>query len=373
MVSFSSPLLLNPKNFSSLQRTPWAGPLLAAGIKSDVVDDPKQAIGESWEFSCDLALPSKLAGSDTLLVDAIAANPSDALSPGLVKAGRSQCEVLVKLLNADTPLSLQIHPADDNKFLSAKQCGKPESWLILDAEPGAGLYLGFSKSMSLGEIETHLIQKTFTKELLHFVPVKPGDFFEIAPGVPHAIGPGTVILEPQRIDPGKTGMTWRLWDWNRLYDKSGKLDLAGGSPRDLHIKESLSLLQPEKQVGDAYVTTLRKTPVLKANASGATIKIFPSNGHYQVLMIEIAPAGSVVMNQKSGFAALSIMKGRIQASNVAGERKSSITMSKGQCAFVPWKCLGQKMLNTSREIAKFSWIIPAGNGTQEHHGEVFEI
>ena len=47
--------------------------------------------------------------------------------------------------------------------------------------------------------------------------VKPGDYFEIEPGVTHAIGPGVTLLEPQRIIKGQSGKTYRLWDWGRKY------------------------------------------------------------------------------------------------------------------------------------------------------------
>lgn len=372
MVSFDSPLLLDPTNFSSLKQTPWAGDLLAKGIKSDQATDAHQLIGESWEFSCDAQMPSRFAASTETLSALIASNPADALSPDLVAAGRSQCDLMVKLINARTPLSLQIHPSDDHPFLANSECGKPESWLILAAEPDAGLYLGFSKVLALATIEHQLATNTFDAASLHFVPVKPGDFFEIAPGVPHAIGPGIVVLEPQRIHPGKSGKTWRLWDWNRLYDASGNLDLERGKPRELHVKPSLSLLKPEEQVGETYVATLRRTPQIVTTAGRATVKIFPANDHYQVLMIELAPAGSIVMTQASGFAAMTLLNGRIQSTTINADRKKSITMSKGQSAFVPWKSFGQKIENSSRVPAMFSWIIPAGVGTVKHGGTVFE-
>lgn len=372
MVSFESPLLLDPTNFSPLQQTPWAGDLLAKGIKSDQVTEASQLIGESWEFSCDAQMPSRSAAGDETLAELIATNPADALSPGLVAAGRHQCDLMVKLINAHTPLSLQIHPADGNPFLAANECGKPESWLVLAAEPEAGLYLGFSKALPVTTIEQQLATHSFDKASLHFVPVKPGDFFEIAPGVPHAIGPGIIILEPQRIHPGKSGKTWRLWDWNRLYDTSGRLDMTNGKPRELHIKPSLSLLKPDEQVGEKYVATLRKAPQVIKTTNGATVKMFPANDYYQVFTIELAPAGSIVMTQACGYAAMSLLSGRIQSTSIHAERKKSITMSKGQSAFVPWKSFGQKIENSSRVQAIFSWVIPAGMGVANHQGMVFE-
>ena len=63
--------------------------------------------------------------------------------------------------------------------------------------------------------------------LLRFVPVAPGDFFTIGPGTPHAIGPGLTLVEPQQVLPGRRGLTYRYWDWNRRYDAEGRPDPQG--------------------------------------------------------------------------------------------------------------------------------------------------
>lgn len=368
--SLTSLVLLDPKNFTSINRTPWAGNQLASGIKAAFAFEEQQFIGESWEISCDQECPSMIAHKQNLtLSELIVANPIDALSPPLVHAGRHHCDILVKLINASTPLSLQIHPADDNIYLKANECGKPESWLILDATAGSGLYLGFAESMPLKDIESKLKTGTFSKDLLHFVPVKPGDFFEIAPGVPHAIGPGIVLLEPQRITPGKSGKTWRIWDWNRLYNEAGQVDHQG-KPRELHVRESLSLLQPEAQVGHKYVNTLRKTPQVEITLGGAQVKIFPANDYYQVLWIDLRSGASITMNPLSGFAAMTMLSGKIQSTSTSTNQQCKIAM--GQSAFVPWAALPQKLENVEEKPASFSWIIPAGLGVSNHNGIVFE-
>ncbi len=364
----NSLLLLDQKNFTPLKKTPWAGSQLAAGIKAAYVTNQHQLIGESWEISCDQDTPSITVADPRLtLSEIIASNPQETLSPAMIAAGRSHCEILVKLINASTPLSLQIHPADDNAFLKANECGKPESWLVLAAEPGSGLYLGFSRKMSLSEIENHLTDGTFSEKMLQFVPVKPGDFFEIAPGVPHAIGPGTVLLEPQRITPGKAGKTWRLWDWNRLYNENGQPDPHQGKARELHIKESLSLLQPDVQFGSEYVDTLRRIPKICKLANRSEVKIFPANKYYQVLFMELPPNARITMTAKSGFAGITMLSGTIRSAS----NEKAVNMSMGQSAFAPWTSFPMTLNNTGNDNARFSWIIPAGAGTEDHQGMVF--
>ena len=140
----SRPILLAADNFTPLERTPWAGDKIGKNFKSNLVSGASgKLIGESWEFSCDPAFPSRLADSDVYLGDLVKQYPVECL--GARSQGEAGfCEVLVKLLNANKPLSLQVHPDDDDPVLKDHECGKPESWLVLDAEPGAGIYLGFS-------------------------------------------------------------------------------------------------------------------------------------------------------------------------------------------------------------------------------------
>ena len=143
-------------------------------------------IGEAWEFSCDPDFPSTLPGHNISLPELVQAMPEAVLSPGQAHTG---VEILVKLLNAGDELSLQVHPADDDPNLSDVECGKPESWYILHAEEKAGIYLGFSKPVARDELRAMLLAgDDSARSVLQFVEVEPGDYFEIEPGVPHAIG-----------------------------------------------------------------------------------------------------------------------------------------------------------------------------------------
>ena len=82
-----------------------------------------------------------------------------------------------------------------------------------------GLYIGFDNAISKEKLESLLRDGDKAKATLKFVEVKAGDYFEIEPGVTHAIGPGVTLLEPQRIIKGQSGKTYRLWDWGRKYDE----------------------------------------------------------------------------------------------------------------------------------------------------------
>lgn len=300
------PVLLNADNFVPMSRTPWGGSYIGPHYKAALVPGASQRkIGESWEFSLDPAFPSKVLqgpGAKSTAEDLqswIDAHREAVFSPGGVARGRTQCDILIKLLDAAEPLSLQVHPADDDPDLAPGECGKPESWLVLHAAPGAGLYLGFSRAMSKGELRQLLVSGDKAKDILQFVPVKPGDYFELEPGVPHAIGAGVTLLEPQRTLPGLSGKTFRLWDWGRTYD---------GKPRELHLDQGLKLIDPMRQVGLEYVATIRRSP--EKEVRGHTeIWRYPANPYYRTTLVRCQKGESLRIAIQDGYGALLVLKG----------------------------------------------------------------
>ena len=350
------PLLLTAGQFTPLTRTPWAGSAIARKFKDEIMPEMKDArIGESWEFSCDPDFPSRIAGTTITILDLIKHQPTEVLSPELVSKSGANCEILVKLLSASQPLSLQVHPADRDASLAEGECGKPESWLILDAEPGAGLYLGFSRAIDKDELRRALVDGESCRDLLQFVPVKVGDFFDLAAGVPHAIGPGVTLLEPQRILFGKSGKTYRLWDWGRRYDNRGYIDMIGGKPRQLHIEEGLRLIDPMKQVGREFVDSIRRSPELSALASGGKCAHYPSNGYYVVDLLQLNEGDAATVDIRHGYGVLVPLKGHLTAANSAAY---DIDIIKGQPVMLPHSALPVTL--SARKESRFAMITPAG-------------
>ena len=345
------PVLLAPDNFTPLSRTPWGGEVIAQRYKGQVAKvAPGQRIGESWEFSLDPAAPSRLASGKATLPELIRDHGAAILSPALAATGRG-AEILVKLLNAAEPLSLQVHPADDDPHLRPGECGKPESWLVLDVEPGAGLYLGFARSLSREELRAALLDGDRAKDLLHFVPVQPGDYFDLPPGVPHAIGAGVTLLEPQRVMVGQAGKTYRMWDWGRRYDANGRLDPINGQGRELHIEASLPLVDPQSQVGPVFADSLRRVPKALKTASGATAAMFPPNSYYQTTLVMLPKGAHATLSIENGYAALV---------SLAGEtRCGGTSLPTGQSALLPHAALPLTFIGASDTPARFAVVTPS--------------
>jgi mannose-6-phosphate isomerase len=355
-MNLSQALKLSPDLFTPLTRTPWAGRLIGERYKKEIVPHSvREPIGEAWEVSCDPDFPSQVLGYGISLMDLIEAKPEAMLSPQYVQENGSHCEILIKLLNADDPLSVQVHPDDDDSFLRPSECGKPESWLVLDAAPGAGLYLGFSRPIAAEELFRILKNDEDLKPLLHFVPVKIGDYFEIQPGVPHAIGTGMVLLEPQRILAGKSGKTYRLWDWGRRYDAHGRVDLHHGQPRPLHISEALRLIKPEEQVGETFVQSLRRVPRIDRPIEGLECLVYPANDHYQVIRLNIQVGASFLVEIHKGFAALVSLMGRFVCQGYSGQPQRFIG---GEPGFFPH--LSMPMIIRAEEDSSCILVIPKG-------------
>ena len=141
--------------------------------------------------------------------------------------------LLIKLIDAKENLSVQVHPSDDYALKNENSFGKCEMWYIIDAEKGAGLYVGLNKDYTKEELAEKLNNGTLL-DAMNFFEVKHGDYFVITPGTMHAIGKGVRLLEIQQ----NSDLTYRLYDYNRV-DKNG-------NPRELHIEKGLKVIDLRK-------------------------------------------------------------------------------------------------------------------------------
>jgi mannose-6-phosphate isomerase len=284
--SFDSPWRMNADNFTPPLRTPWGGRTILERFKRGLSIDSERAayavVGESWEVSVEPNFPSRIAGvgRDLTLAEALEAD----LEAGLGRQPAERfggCPILVKLLDSLEPLSVQVHPSDDYAALSEHESGKPESWYIVAARPGAGLYLGLRSDVTHEQVEELLMGNGDLSTLLNFVPVAPGDCFEIGPGTIHSIGAGVTLVEPQAVIPGREGVTYRYWDWNRLYDEKGQPN-PEGRPRELHVGDSLAVTNFDGAQGEDFVEQTRRRPWLRTSVKEAVLQGLLENDIFSV-------------------------------------------------------------------------------------------
>lgn len=190
---------------------------------------PKLKIGESWEISDreeaqSVILNGPLAGKTLHWL--MQHHERDLLGTARCASGRFP--LLVKILDAEDKLSLQVHPPA-HKAAALGGEAKTELWYITHARPGAELYVGLKPGVTRASFEQG-IREGSVAESFHRVPVKSGDAMFLPSGRVHAIGAGLVIFEIQQ----NSDTTYRVFDWNRVD--------ASGQPRPLHVKESLECI-----------------------------------------------------------------------------------------------------------------------------------
>lgn len=194
------------------------------GIRSDL-----NPLAEAWVLSSHPDGPSVLAdGSYAGLTFREYLEKAGPAVLGTKAIPFDRFPMLIKLIDAEQNLSVQVHPSDEYALAHEGQYGKTEMWVVLDAVPGAYLYYGFEREVTREEFRSHIADGTLT-DLLHKAPVKPGDVFFIPAGTLHAIGEGLVIAEIQQ----NSNVTYRVFDYNRVG--------ADGKPRDLHVEKALEV------------------------------------------------------------------------------------------------------------------------------------
>lgn len=125
--------------------------------------------------------------------------------------------LLVKYLDCNDKLSVQVHPNDELAEERHDSYGKTEAWYVVDCKLGAAIYLGFKNLELTREEYISAVAESRLEELLNRVEVKPGDVFFIPAGTVHALGAGIEVVEVQQT----SDVTYRIYDWDRV-DASGK-------------------------------------------------------------------------------------------------------------------------------------------------------
>jgi len=190
---------------------------------------PGTPIGESWEITdrpegVSVVTNGPLAGRDLRWL--MENHAGALLGDSQPCAGRFP--LLVKILDAQEKLSLQVHPPA-HKAAELRGEPKTEMWYVADATPDADLFVGLRRGATRAEFERR-IQDGSVAECFHRIPVKRGDSMFLPSGRVHALGAGNVIFEIQQ----NSDTTYRVFDWNRV-----GLD---SKPRELHIPQALAAI-----------------------------------------------------------------------------------------------------------------------------------
>jgi mannose-6-phosphate isomerase len=208
----------------------WGGNKIQSVMGLDY--SPLPNCGEAWMLSGVEGNPSIvtngfLAGNE--LNELLEVYMYDLVGDEVYDKFGNEFPVLIKIIDANDWLSIQVHPDDE---LAAKRKigrGKTEMWYVLGADEGAQLISGFSQKLNQNTYLRHLENKTLP-DVMNYEEVAKGDVFFMPAGRVHALGPGVLLAEIQET----SDTTYRIYDWDRTD--------AEGNSRELHLDEALEAI-----------------------------------------------------------------------------------------------------------------------------------
>ena len=262
-------------------------------------------IAEAWELSGYEGKESKADGGkyDGKTINEIIVAEGKRIL-GTRAEGADKFPLLIKFIDAAKPLSIQVHPSDENAKHLGADGGKTEMWIVCEAEKDAYLYYGVKEKLSGEKFREAILDGTIT-DYLNKVPVKPGDTFFIKAGTIHAIGAGITICEIQQT----SDTTYRLYDYKRKD--------ANGNERELHIEKGIVASNLNVQ------TEFYEKGVQKGNE-----KLMVSCPFFNVSVIDVSGEEKTSVTDES-FAAFTVTEGNGNIS-VDGE---TISLTKGSTVF----------------------------------------
>ena len=179
--------------------------------------------------------------------------------------------LLIKFIDAEDNLSIQVHPDDEYGMKTANSLGKTEMWYIIDAKPGARLVYGLKEGCTI-EMLKNAIDNNTVEDTLNYVSVTKGDVFFIPSGLVHAIGAGILLAEIQQ----NSNITYRVYDYNRV----GK----DGKPRELHVNDALNVIvnRSENEIDKIRFSTNIKNDTTLASCEYFTVDKYSLNGEIKL-------------------------------------------------------------------------------------------
>ena len=210
-----------------LKEKPWGGSKLNTLLHKKASDQP---IGESWEISGlqgDETLVNNGRYRDRTLSSLIAQFGQELLGEKNYKRFGNEFPLLIKFLDAQSNLSVQVHPDDTMAKALHNAKGKTEMWYVVDHEKDAEIIVGLDKSIHSTRVLAD-ITKQNVYDVFNVEQVCKGDVYFIPAGEVHAIGAGVLAAEIQQT----SDITYRVYDWDRVD--------AQGQKRALHIPQSIA-------------------------------------------------------------------------------------------------------------------------------------
>jgi len=288
----------------------WGGQNLKSSLSKNIPENKK--LGESWEISgvegnVSVVENGFLAGNE--LDELIEIYMGDLVGDKVYDKHGIEFPLLIKFIDANDILSIQVHPDDKLAKQRYNENGKTEMWYIVDAQKDAELILGFNHEMDKNHYLQHL-KNNELPQILNTEKVKQGDVFYIPAGRIHAIGAGIVLAEIQQT----SDVTYRIFDWNRKDDS--------GNYRKLHTEEAIEAI--DFRAYDNYKTEYFSN-------KNETSKIV-STKFFETNIIEFDQRIEKDYNILDSFVIYMCLEGKFEIEYYESEK---ITIEKGETVLIP--------------------------------------
>lgn len=257
----------------------------------------QENLGEIWSISAlegNVSIVENGALKEESLQNLVETYQADLLGEAVWKKFGKNFPLLIKFLNAQTPLSVQVHPDNELAENLHQSFGKSEMWYIMEADPTAEITMGFKKDTTKAEYLVHLQAETL-EEILHQEKVEEGDVIYIPAGRAHAIGAGIVLAEIQQA----SDITYRIYDYNRK-DKDGK-------KRELHTDwaekaidfHSIASVKTPYKIQENQFSDLVQSPYFQTRIFKGDQTVVVENNQEMRIYICVSGSFSIVYNNET--------------------------------------------------------------------------
>lgn len=324
----NKPFLLRPAAKDYL----WGGSRLNDDFGKTI---PVTPLAETWECSTHPDGKSIVADTGEYLGDVLKKHPEYLGTHTLeTTGGKPELPILIKLIDANKDLSVQVHPDDEYALQVENSLGKTEMWYVLDAKPGASLVYGFNRNVKKDQVRKAIDKGTIGSYLNH-VSIFKNDVFYIEAGTVHAIGAGALIAEIQE----SSNITYRLYDYGRI-DKNGKM-------RPLHIEKALHVANLKSSVAPR-----QPMRVLKYR-NGYASELLTRCKYFQVERVLLnTEINRDLVDFQTGSNSFHVFLVTDGCGTISGNR-FMLNFFKGDCIFIPANSISLK-LHGRAQILKVS-------------------
>ena len=276
------------------------------------INPQQEGIGESWEISGvpgDISIIENGHFAGTSLQTLLSEKREQLVGSDVYHKFGNKFPLLIKFIDAQDNLSIQVHPDDKLAGERHNSFGKTEMWYVVKAAPEAFLYTGFEKQITPEEYEKSIEDNSFTDSLKKHM-VKEGDVFFLPAGRVHAIGAGCFIAEIQQT----SNITYRIYDYNRKD--------AQGNSRELHTELAKDAI--DFKIYDTYKTEYKKE--LNKPVELVTCPYFTTN------LLELSESINRDYKEKDSFVIYMCIEG---GANIEDNKGNKLTVVQGETILIP--------------------------------------